>query len=244
VNGTATCECPRACTRELMPVCGTDQKTYDNMCLLERAACKDDGLMLAHEGPCPTSDFPRPICCPKVCTLDYTPVCGSDNKTYANLCNLEVEACKPENTDKLQLLHDGPCPPVCECPKACTREYKPACGTDGNTYPNRCVLAIQSCETGEKLQLAHDGPCPPPRHNCPKACTREYRPVCGTDGKTYPNPCILEMKACKPENMDKLQWAHDGPCPRENPCPMACTREYAPVCGSDGKTYPTECVVQ
>lgn len=55
VNGTATCECPKYCTRELVPVCGTDDKTYDNMCLLEVEACKPentDKLQLKHQGAC------------------------------------------------------------------------------------------------------------------------------------------------------------------------------------------------
>ena len=41
-------------------------------------------------------------------------------------------------------------------------------------------------------------------------CPEEHNPVCGDDGHTYPNECMMQWSACK--QMKKLQVAHKGEC--------------------------------
>ena len=47
--------------------------------------------------------------------------------------------------------------------------------------------------------------------DCPGVCKFKWDPVCGTDGKTYPNIGCLEVAACKPGNKD-LAVAYKGKC--------------------------------
>lgn len=80
-----------------------------------------------------------------------------------------------------------------------------------------------------------------PRNTC--GCTRNYDPVCGSDGITYGNKCLF---LCEKENREDLQIEHDGVCvPNETspvtPVNCVCTMIFSPVCASDGVTYSNEC---
>jgi hypothetical protein len=53
VNGTATCVCNKACPFIEQPVCGSDNKTYSNLCVMDSEACeREEYINIKHNGPC------------------------------------------------------------------------------------------------------------------------------------------------------------------------------------------------
>ncbi|XP_037635972.1 trypsin inhibitor ClTI-1-like [Sebastes umbrosus] len=43
----------------------------------------------------------------------------------------------------------------------CTREFKPVCGSDGKTYPTKCVLCRGNRDKRRKVRVKHSGRCKP-----------------------------------------------------------------------------------
>ncbi|CAB3989201.1 Kazal-type serine ase inhibitor 2 [Paramuricea clavata] len=142
------------------------------------------------------------------------------------------------NTNRF--LNEGECKKACECNKVCTFDYKPVCGSDSVTYPNKCGLEIATCKSGGEISLAYEGECRKSEQKCDKPCIRIYLPVCGSDGHTYPNSCVMKVEACR-KNED-ISVEHKGECKKN--CDKPCLRIYQPVCGSDGHTYPNSCVMK
>ncbi|XP_015747432.1 PREDICTED: agrin-like, partial [Acropora digitifera] len=299
-NGTTgVCVCPIDCESKPSPVCGSDGITYDNECHLRANSCeRKANVSVRHTGECDPcyskrcppfaqcvtqfGTFARCVC-PTKCSLVYDPICGTDRKSYFNLCALQLKACQSNVT--ISVAYKGTCgiyyslltnrnhycfpvpgcaqttclfysscverpngQAVCVCNDTCVVALDPVCGSNGKTYINECLLRLDACKKRRSLAVLAKGACrftfsfdlssflssfflfsaPCVLLNCdfyakcqaeldgslkcvcPKQCPLSFSPVCGTDRLTYPNQCTLQVQSCRSQT--RITVAKMGQC--------------------------------
>ncbi|CAK1551509.1 unnamed protein product [Leptosia nina] len=233
------------CAKIYLPICGSDGKTYNNECELKCSNGKKDDkdleITIAYEGECKEEE----LC---ICERIYLPICGSDGKTYNNECELKCSNDKNKGKElEVSIVFQGECQKEELC--ICAKIYLPICGSDDKTYDNECELKCSNNKNKIEVSIAYNGECKKDDGECPDGkcqddcfCPFYYRPVCGSDGITYENECLLNCKNKEPEKNDGklIVIANVGKCSDECICPTF----YNPVCGNDDKTYQNECEMQ
>lgn len=253
-----------SCTREYLPVCATDNMTYNNVCLFECAKLKYKELEIKSHGECDEAENTKaaeePLC---FCTMEFFPLCGSDDKTYSNECMLK---CAQRKTNGLELKHSGECGrenrisdetdsnmEPCVCPLI----YSPICGSDDRTYSNECDFNCEK-KRNEELEITHTGECRdavdawPDAETSPCVCNDIYLPVCGSDNNDYSNECELNCERNRDANLevkyhgrcedgDFLQQGNEVENLPFDEQRCVCPLILRPLCGSDGVQYDNEC---
>lgn len=213
IGGEEMCICSEESCQEANlrnePVCASNNMTFASKCAMEAWKCSNSqsGLYIKYHGQCqkdcrnvqcPTNKIcllvkntGEPMCYPRnYCdaSLDPEPVCGTNGRTYPNICAMRLSVNRYGRTP--ELAHKGPCvnecrSDLCQTHKICVYsksqrptciqcDYSPSffpysgecstnvsvCGDNGKLYKNYCSLLIDQCVRKQYVNIIDYGSCP------------------------------------------------------------------------------------
>ncbi|XP_016840821.1 follistatin-A isoform X2 [Nasonia vitripennis] len=217
-RGMPKCVCRPECRESKAqaegPVCGTDGRTYRNVCKLKRRVCRKGyhELAVAYGGQCRSSCLGVRCRHGRSCLLDQN--LSAHCVKCSRRCSIGSAGGQPQEAQQAR------------------EALRPVCGVDGNTYKSACHLRAAACRAGRAIAIAYKGPC----RKYTDCRSIQCRPgqLCLTEPHTERPRCVTCLYRC-PRNKELVRERNrHRNRDYQDPSPLA-------LCASNNVTYPSWC---